>query len=110
MQVTATAKNIRVSPKKVRLILKELPGKTVGEAMAMLRYVPQPSARKVAKVVRSAAANAENNYDLDVRTLRIVAAYADPGIKLRRFRPRPRGRVGIIRHRYSHITVIVEGQ
>lgn len=108
MQVRAVAKNVHISPRKVRLLLAHLPGKGVDEALALLRYTPRPSARTVAKVVHSAAANAENDYALDRRRLRIAAAYADPATTLKRYRARARGRASIIRKRYSHITIVVE--
>jgi large subunit ribosomal protein L22 len=108
VEVRAKAKQIRVSPRKVRLVLEHLPGKRIDEALAMLRYMPVPSARIVAKVVKSAAANAENNYQLAQSDLRIKAAYADEAPRLKRFRARARGRASRILHRTSHITVIVE--
>jgi large subunit ribosomal protein L22 len=108
VEVRAKAKQIRVSPRKVRLVLEHLPGKRIDEALSMLRYMPVPSARIVAKVVKSAAANAENNYQLAQSDLRIKAAYADEAPRLKRFRARARGRASRILHRTSHITVIVE--
>ena len=77
MEVSARAKHIGVSARKVRLVLKPLPGKRVDEALTLLRFLPVPSARVVAKVVKSAAANAENNFQLSPADLRIKAAYAD---------------------------------
>lgn len=108
MEVRATARSVRVSPRKVRLLLRELPGKRVEEALALLRYTPTPHARLVAKVVRSAAANAENNYQMDAGDLRIVAAYAGDGPRLKRNRAKARGRMGLVLRRFSNITVVVE--
>lgn len=108
MQVKASATNIRVSPRKVRLLLKELPGKGVDEAILYLRFSGKPVARTVAKVVQSAAANAENNYQMSADDLRIIRAYANEGRTLKRFRPRSRGRVSPLLRRFSHITVIVD--
>ena len=108
MEVSATAKYLPVSARKMRLVLDQLPGKRVEEAMTMLRFLPTPHARLVEKVVRSAAANAENNYALDTAELRIKRAYADESRTLKRFRPKARGRVGSIFHRTSHVTVVVE--
>ena len=108
MEVSARAKQIRVSPRKVRLILETLPGKRVDDALSILRYLPMPSARAVAKVVKSAAANAENNFQLDPDVLRIKAAWADEAPRFKRMRPRARGRGTQIIHRTSHITVVVE--
>lgn len=108
MQVRASIKNSGVSAKKVRPLLNALRGRPVQEALAALRLVPQPSARLVAKVIRSAAANAENNFQMEPASLRIVGIYADEASMLRRFQPRARGRAGSILKRSSHITVIVD--
>ena len=109
MEVSATAKYLPVSARKVRLVLDQLPGKRIDEAMVMLRFLPTPHARFVEKVVKSAAANAENNYALDVDDLRIKRAYAGESRTLKRFKAKSRGRVAPILRRTSHITVIVEG-
>lgn len=108
MEVKATAKQIRVSPRKVRLIIEDIRGRRIDEAMARLKFMQSPHARTVAKVVKSAAANAENNFQMVPEDLRIVKAYADPGPMLKRFRPRSHGRVSPILKRTSHITVIVD--
>ena len=108
MQVQAQAKHIRVAPRKVRLLLRDLPGKRVDEALTILRFMPVPVAREIAKVVKSAAANAENNYNLAVDDLRIVRATADEAKTLKRFRARARGRPAPRLKRASHITVVVE--
>ncbi len=108
MEVSAKVKQIGISPRKVRLVLEHLPGKRVDEALILLRYLPVPSARVVAKVVKSAAANAENNYQMSPSDLRIKAAYADEATSLKRQRPRARGRASPILRRASHITVVVE--
>jgi large subunit ribosomal protein L22 len=108
MQVQASAKHVRVSPRKVRLVLRELPGKSVDEALVLLRFMPVPSARDVAKVVKSAAANAEHNYNLAPRDLRVVKATADDALTFKRYRARARGRPSPRLSRSSHITVIVE--
>ncbi len=107
MQAKATAKMIRVSPRKVRLLLDELRGKPVEDGMTLLRYSGVPSARVVAKVLASAAANAENNFNMSLNDLRVVAAFAGPGPTLKRFKPRSRGRASPIMRRTSHITVVV---
>lgn len=108
MAVRATARNIKGSPQKVRRILDAVRGRPVEEALQVLQFLPSPMASDVAKAVQSAAANAENNYMLKPSNLHIVAAHADPGMTLKRFRPRARGRVGRILKRYSHITVLVD--
>jgi len=107
MQAKATARMIRVAPRKVRLLLDELRGKSVEDGLTLLRYSGKPSAQVVAKVLASAAANAENNYNMSPNDLRVVAAFAGPGPSLKRFKPRSRGRVSPILRRTSHITVVV---
>lgn len=107
MDVIAKAKHIGVSPRKVRLIVDLVRGRKVDEALSILRYLPSPTARTVAKVVKSAAANAENNYQMIPGDLRIVNIVADEGHTLKRFRARARGRASPILKRSSHITVIV---
>ncbi|MEJ5997611.1 50S ribosomal protein L22 [Corynebacterium sp. H130] len=106
----ATARFVRVTPMKARRVIDLVRGKSVSEALAILKYAPQGAAEPVAKVVASAAANAENNFGLDPRTLVISEAYADEGPTMRRFQPRAQGRAYIIRKRTSHITVVVESQ
>lgn len=108
MEVQAHARDVLVSPRKIRLILERLPGLTVDQALALLRYVQSPHARSVSKVVLSAASNAENNFDLDIDDLVIKRAYANEGRTLKRFRPRSRGRVSPILKRSSHITIILD--
>ena len=88
--------------------MTQVRGKRVDEAMAILRFMPTPHAKLVAKTVRSAAANAENNYNMNARSLRITQAVVSEGQRLRRMSPRARGRGDIIRHRYSNIEIVVE--
>lgn len=108
MEVSARGKNVRISPRKVRLVLQPLKGKRIEEAVAILQNLPMPVARKVEKIVKSAAANAENNYSLSANDLRIKSAVADEGVRLGRARAGPRGRMKPWTRRFSHITVIVE--
>ena len=108
MEVRASAKSLPASPRKVRLILERLPGLSVDQALALLRYVQSPHARSVSKVVLSAASNAENNFNLDIDDMVIKRAYADEGRTQKRFRPRSRGRVSPILKRSSHITIILD--
>jgi len=108
MQVRARARNVRASPKKIRLILQQLPGRSVDEVLARLRLLPSPHARVVANVVRSAAANAENNYQMDPHYLRIVSAHAGDAPRQQRWRARARGRASRIERRRSHVTIVVE--
>jgi large subunit ribosomal protein L22 len=108
VEVVASARQTRGSPRKARLVLDTVRGKKVDEALAVLSFLPSPTARTVAKVVKSAAANAENNYQMSPARLRIVRTYANEGQRLRRFRAGSRGRVNPFRRRFSHITVVVE--
>ncbi len=107
MQVSATAKYVRISPRKVRLVANLIVGRPVEEAAAILRFTPNAAARDVAKVLRSATANAENNYNLTADELRVVSAVANEGPTLKRIRPRAQGRAFQILKRTSHITVSV---
>jgi large subunit ribosomal protein L22 len=106
--VRSFSRNAPVPPKKARIILDEVRGKRVDEAIAMLRFIPSPHAKLVAKAVRSAAANAENNYDLNPRNLRVTQAFVGDGERLRRLTPRARGRGDVIHKRRSNITIVVE--
>lgn len=108
MDVQATARYVRTSPRKLRPIVDVVRGKKVEEALAILSLLPSPSARTVAKVVKSAAANAENNFEMTPSELRIVAINVDGGRSMKRFRAGARGRAKPIIKRSSHITVIVK--
>src|SRR3546814_1468470 len=105
MRVTATARYVRISPRKVRLVADLIVGRPVEEAAAILRFMPNAAARDVAKVLRSATANAENNFNLTADELRVVSAVATEGPTLKRSRPRAQGRAFQILQRTSHITV-----
>ena len=107
MRVSATARHIRMSPRKVRLVTDLILGKPVEEAAAVLRFLPNAAARDVAKVLKSATANAENNFNLSADELRIVFAVANEGPTLKRGRPRAQGRYFAILKRTSHITIAV---
>ncbi len=104
----AVARHVRVTPMKARRVIELIRGKSVDEALDILRFAPQSASEPVYKVVASAAANAENNQGLDRRTLIVSQAFADEGATLKRFQPRAQGRAFRIRKRSSHITVIVE--
>ncbi len=108
MEVTAKATRIRVSPRKARLVVDMVRGKKVLDAIELMKFVPNRAATDVEKLLRSVAANAENNYDLDPDQLWIKAIYADDAPQMRRFKPKSRGRVGKILRRSTHITVIAE--
>jgi large subunit ribosomal protein L22 len=110
VEVKAIARNTGIPAGKVRLLANLVRGKRVDEALTLLQFTPSPKAKLVAKLVRSAAANAENNYQMEPTDLKIVKIYVDDASGLRRFRPRSRGRVSPIRRNSSHITVIVAEQ
>ncbi len=109
MEVRAVAKDTGIPSRKVRLLVDMVRGKTVDEALTILKFASSPTARVVAKVVRSAAANAENNFQTS-RDLKIVSIVVDEARTFKMFRPRARGRVGPILKRSSHITVVVAEQ
>ena len=108
MAVKAVAKNVSISPKKMRRVLKIVRGQKVETALQILGFLLTPAAREVAKVVKSAANNAENNNMMSQGDLKIVAIHADPGVTLRRFRARSRGRSSRILKRTCHVTVLVD--
>lgn len=108
MEVRAVAKNIRRSPQKVRLVADQVRGRPVPEALAMLSLMPQAAARDVYKVVKSAASNAENNFDLDMSGLYVHRIFVDEGPTLKRFIARSHGRAAPRLRRSSHITAVVE--
>ena len=103
----ATAKMVRISARKVRLVIDEIRGKSVADSLAILKFTPNSAASDVEKVLNSAVANAENNFDLDRASLFISEAYANEGPTLKRFRPRAKGSASPINKRTSHITIVV---
>jgi large subunit ribosomal protein L22 len=106
----AKARFVRVSPTKARRVIDLVRGKSVAEALDILRWAPQAASVPVAKVIASAAANAQNNDGLDPATLVVASVYADDGPTAKRIRPRAQGRAFRIRRRTSHITVVVESR
>jgi large subunit ribosomal protein L22 len=108
MEVTAMNRFATVAPRKVRLLLQQLPGRSVEDALRLLRFTPTPHAKLVAKIVKSAASNAENNYAMNPDALYVKRAVADDSRRLPRFRPAGRGRVHRYVRRTSHITIIVD--
>lgn len=108
MEARARAKYIRISPSKVRQVVDLIRGKSVPEALAILQFTPKRAAKPVAKVINSAAANAEHNYEMDRDSLYISEAYVDQGPTLKRYKPRAMGRADLIRKRTSHITVVLK--
>ncbi len=110
MDVRAVAKNVRVSPTKARLLVDMVRGKPVQQALNMLQFMPTPTARAVAKAIKSAAANAENGFQMSPDALVVSRIFVDPGLTMKRYRSAARGRVSPILKRSSHITVIVSEQ
>jgi large subunit ribosomal protein L22 len=108
MEVRASAQRIRISPRKARLVVDMVRGKKVTDAIQLMKFVPNRAAEDIEKLLKSVAANAENNYDLDPEQLWIKEIFADDASQLRRFKPKARGRVGKILRRSCHITVIAE--
>jgi large subunit ribosomal protein L22 len=107
MQVSATAKRLRVSPQKARLVVDLVRGKPVGDALDILNFSTQKAAGLVRKVVESAIANAENNAGADIDELKISEIYVNEGLTMKRIKPRAKGRADRIFKRTSHITVTV---
>ncbi|WP_413376882.1 50S ribosomal protein L22 [Alkalihalobacillus sp. 1P02AB] len=107
MQAKAVAKQIRIAPRKVRLVVDLIRGKQVGEAIAILRHTPKAASTVVEKLLNSAIANAEHNYEMEPNNLVISEVFVDEGVTLKRFRPRAQGRASRINKRTSHITLVV---
>jgi len=106
MRTHAVARFVRVPPRKAQVVLDEIRGKAVGEALAILAYTPRAAARLIEKVLRSAVANAEHNHQVrNLDDLRVVHAVADSGPSLKRVQPRAMGRAFFIKHRTSHLTI-----
>ena len=111
MRTSATARFVRVSARKARLVLDEIRHKPVGEALATLQLTPRAAARLIEKVLRSAVANAEHNHQVrNLDDLRIVHATADGGPSMKRVQPRAMGRAFFIRHKTSHLTIAVSDE
>jgi large subunit ribosomal protein L22 len=107
LEVHANVRNVKRSARKVRLVADLVRGRTVTEALTLLRFMPQFAARDLEKVIKSAASNAENNYDLDIGGLTVYRIQVNEGMTLKRFKPGAHGRVKPRLKRSSHISVIV---
>lgn len=107
MKVRAVAKDVGISPHKARLVVDMVRGRKIDEALTVLSFSATPTAKAVAKLIKSAVANAENNFQMSPAELRITEIFADPGHTLKRFRPQSRGRASPILKRSSNITVFV---
>lgn len=108
MKVGATAKDIRIAPRKVRLVVDMVRGKKVVDALVVLNFSTTPAAQAVAKVIKSATANAENNFQMEPSELRITDVFAHEGHVFKRYRPQGRGRVNPILRRCTHVSVFVD--
>jgi large subunit ribosomal protein L22 len=107
-EVRAVARYVRMSPRKLRLVIDEIRGKSVNEAKAFLQFSPKRAARTLEKVLNSAVANAENNFKKDGESLVVSRAFVDCGPTQRSWIPRARGRASAIHKRTSHITICVK--
>ncbi|MBO8126519.1 MAG: 50S ribosomal protein L22 [Firmicutes bacterium] len=108
MEARAVARFVRISPRKARQVIDVIRGKDLDEALAILKFMPKKGAVLIEKVVRSAAANAENNFDMDVNNLYIAEAKVDEGPTMKRWMPRARGRADRILKRSSHISIVLK--
>ena len=107
MRVSATARYLRGSTRKARLVTAVIKGRSVEEAAALLRFMPQHAAKDIARVLKSATANAENNHNLSAEDLIVADAIADEGPTIKRWRPRAQGRAFPIHKPMTHITIVV---
>ena len=107
MEAKAVAKYVRIAPRKVRVVMDLIRGKNVADAFAILKFTPKVGAEVIEKVLKSAVANAENNFDMNVDKLYISSAFVDQGPTLKRIHPRSRGQAFSILKRTSHVTVVV---
>ena len=108
MEAKAVAKYVRIAPRKVRVVMDLIRGKSVAEAFAILKFTPKVGAEAIEKVLKSAVANAENNFDMNVDILYVSSCFVDQGPTMKRIHPRSRGQAFKILKRSSHITVAVD--
>ena len=108
MEAKAVAKNVRIAPRKVRVVMNLIRGKKVADAIAILKFTPKVGSEAIDKVLKSAVANAENNFDMNVDNLYVSSCFVDQGPTMKRIHPRSRGQAFKILKRSSHITVAVE--
>ena len=107
-EIRAVSRYVRMSPSKIRRVLRQIQGKTYSEALLLLEFMPYASCTPIIKVLRSATANARNNFGMDETKLVIKSAFADQGPTMKRFRPRAQGRAYRILKATSHITIVME--
>lgn len=108
MEARAVSRHLRISPRKARLVVDMIRGKSVGEALRILDFTPRKAARMVTKTLKSVIANAENTQSVDVDQLYVKRIAVDEGVTIKRFLPRAHGRATPIRKRTSHITIVVD--
>ena len=108
MEATAKATYVRISPRKVQIVLDLIRNQPTDKAMAILQYTPKAACEPVLKVLKSAIANAENNNGMSVENLYIEECYANKGPTMKRIRPRAQGRAYRIEKRMSHITIVLD--
>ncbi len=106
-EATAKAMYVRLSPRKARAVIDLIRGKALREAEAILRFTAHKGTESIGKVLKSAAANAEHNFDMDRDQLYVKKAFVDGGPVLKRVMPRAQGRADVIKKRTSHITIII---
>ena len=107
-EARATATNVRITPRKARLVIDQVRGKDVKVALGLLRNINRAASEPVSKVIRSAAANAINNFGMDENSLYVAEIYANDGLKMRRYLPRAKGSASGLVKRTCHITVVVK--
>jgi len=107
-EIRAVSKYVRMSPSKIRRVLRQINGKTYLEALTLLEFMSYASCSPIRKVLRSATANARNNFGLDEKNLVVKSAFADQGPTMKRFCPRAQGRAYRILKATSHITIVME--
>ena len=107
-EIRAVSRYVRMAPNKIRRVLRQIQGKTYSEALLLLEFMPYACCAPIIKVLRSATANARNNFGLDEKKLVVKSAFADQGPTMKRFRPRAQGRAYRILKHTSHITIVVE--
>ena len=110
MEVRAVGRFLRVSPRKARAVVDLIRGRTYREALTILSLTPRRVCEDIEKIVRSAGANAQNNYSLDPEDMIVAEVYVDEGATLKRIRPRARGMASRLRKRTSHVTVVLREQ
>lgn len=108
MEAKAKVQYVRISPRKVKIVLDLIRNKTVGEAVGILKHTPKAASEYIYKLVMSAAANAEHNFSMEPEKLYVSECYVCPGPTLKRMMPRAQGRGDRILKRTSHITVVVK--